>query len=213
MGFIENIKGMFSSSPPAPSPSARGGGVKRVFEVFHVTTRTRQKGIQNTGSILKNVTPLAAARKAANRICRKSKIRGRCALNISLREVLPGGQQGKEYHYHVVRTKREVPTERTLPDGSMVKHAYETVIRKATEEDLLPKPTKQQLKPVHAQMLEEFVRNYKHSPPAHKVVKAKKQQSQHPVLEVDQAQVPLQHVVIPTQKQQVKRQQKQQIIF
>ena len=209
MGFIENIKGMFSSSSPAPSPSTRGG-VKRVFEVIHVTTRTRQKGIQNTGSILKNQTPLAAARKAANRICRNSKIRGRCALNISLREVLPGGQHGKEYHYHVVRTKREVPTERTLPDGSMVKHVYETVIRKATEEDLLPKPTKQQLKPVHAQMLEEFVRNYKHSPPAHKV---KKQQLQHPVLQVDQAEVPVQHIIIPTQKQQVKRQQKQQIIF
>jgi len=219
MSFMDNVKNMFAG-PGAVQKKAEEG--LRKFEVIKVTTRTRQKGVQNTGSILRNKTAQGAVRKAANRICRSSKIRGRCALNISLREVLPGGEFGEEFHYHVVRTKKQVPVERVLPDGTTVSYVYETVVRKATEEDLMEKPTKQQLmkapsapkvsapiqlSPEHQMLFAKIMENFQGMKPTKPTPKPKahKVKPQSFSFQVNQANVPLPPIMVQKQQQQVKQ--------
>lgn len=89
----------------------------RTFTVVRVATRSHQKGKQNTGGRFHG-TPLAAAKKAASRICRKSNIFGRCALDIVIQETTPG-RPGKLFAYHVLRKKKT--------EGDAVQHGDMTV--------------------------------------------------------------------------------------
>ena len=81
--------------------------MKRVFEVVRAFSPTHQKGAINLGGHFTG-TPVRAAKKAASRLCRESKIKGRCALNIEIKEITTGSG-GQHFVYHVVRKKLNNP--------------------------------------------------------------------------------------------------------
>jgi len=126
----------------ASHPMEQQQPVKRKFKVVRVSSRTHEKGMQNTVGVYKNYSPEMAAKKAISRICANSNIRGKCALNITMVEELSPGHHGKEYSYHGVRHKVKEPTVRVLPDGREIVYRYTVKIRKATAADMAPKPLK-----------------------------------------------------------------------
>ena len=100
--------------------------------------KTGQKG-QNT-SFDKNdtyagKTPVAAARKAFNDLCKVKKIRGQCALNVTMKEIVatssgsPSVRAGsytmspsdKDYKY---RLKRKKDPKVVMRDGVAVKYRF-----------------------------------------------------------------------------------------
>ena len=99
---------------------------KKTYVVTAVTTKSGgKKGVQNTGSKFKSKTPSSAAKKAASRICSKSKIKGRCALNITIQQIDSSSNAvGKPMHYHVLRTKTTSPV--------AVDHAGNEILHKYT---------------------------------------------------------------------------------
>jgi len=92
---------------------------ERTFTVVYVSAHGGKKGEQNLGGRFTK-TPRAAAIKAASRICGASKIKGRCALNIIVKETTPGSM-GKLFAYHILRTKVDKEVEHA---GVTVLHAY-----------------------------------------------------------------------------------------
>jgi hypothetical protein len=55
-----------------------------------------------------SANPGSAARKAATSLCRRKKIRGRCVLYISMREITQGSKsRGKVFTYRLTRKKRD----------------------------------------------------------------------------------------------------------
>ena len=95
----------------------------RTFTVTSVTTaRGVEKGSENIGGVFKSLTPVGAARKAATKICAKSRIKGQCTLYIVVRETTRGSAN-KEYRYKVKRIK-QVTT--VLKDGVPITFQYVT---------------------------------------------------------------------------------------
>jgi hypothetical protein len=79
--------------------------MKRSFTVTEVSTiHGTVKGEKNLGGHFVNSTPVEAAKKAASKICAMSKIHGRCALVITVRETTRDSKN-KEYTYRVKRVK------------------------------------------------------------------------------------------------------------
>lgn len=140
------LTSLFGGSTKKTASKKRGGKItrKRVFEVVRVYSRTHQKGADNLGGRFKG-TPVAVAKKVATRVCRDSKIHGRCALNISIVEITPGSK-GKHYHYHVRRVKRPEPV--VVQHGDVViPHKYEIIAERIYGDlkgPLLPKHKIQQ---------------------------------------------------------------------
>lgn len=98
----------------------------RSFTIVSVTTHTGHvKGKENLGGRFVSRTPAGAARKAAGQICRSSKIKGQCTLNIKLRETTRGSK-GKEYTYSVKRVRDPVTVER---DGVEITFNYRTKVK------------------------------------------------------------------------------------
>lgn len=98
----------------------------RSFTVIAVATHTGHvKGKANLEGRYISRTPAGAARKAASQICRSSKIKGQCALNITIRETTRGSK-GKEYKYSVKRIKDPVTVER---DGVEITFKYRTTVK------------------------------------------------------------------------------------
>ena len=76
---------------------------KRTFTVTHVETSSGGKrGSSNEGGRFVSASASGAARKAATKICRSTKVKGRCALVVSLKETTRDSKN-KEYVYHVKR--------------------------------------------------------------------------------------------------------------
>jgi hypothetical protein len=109
---------------------------KKMYMVTAVTTKSGgKKGVQNTGSKFKSKTPISAAKKAASRICSKSKIKGRCALNITIQQIDSSSNLvGKPMHYHVLRSKTNSPVA-VDHGGNEVVHKY-TLTAKRIHGDL-----------------------------------------------------------------------------
>lgn len=53
-------------------------------------------------------SPVGAAKKAFNKLCRVKKILGRCNMVVTVKETTQGSK-GKEYHYKLLRKKLAVP--------------------------------------------------------------------------------------------------------
>jgi hypothetical protein len=83
------------------------------------------KGRENLGGIFTNRTPIEAAKKAASRICRLSKIHGRCTLIITIREITRNSAQ-KEYTYKI---KRHRVDRTVIKDGQAVHYKYAVYAR------------------------------------------------------------------------------------
>jgi len=129
---------------PLPIPGSMGSSgmpmvpkkEKKMYMVTAVTTKSGgKKGVQNTGSKFKSKTPISAAKKAASRICSKSKIKGRCALNITIQQIDSSSNLvGKPMHYHVLRSKTNSPVA-VDHGGNEVVHKY-TLTAKRIHGDL-----------------------------------------------------------------------------
>jgi len=97
----------------------------RSFTVVKVTDRNgKEKGAKNLGGRYVSKSPDAAARKSANRICRKSKTKGRCSLKVTVQETTQGSKH-KEYTYKVTRKFDPVKVER---NGVKVVYNYKTKV-------------------------------------------------------------------------------------
>jgi len=78
---------------------------KRSFTVTEVKTIHQHiKGRENLGGVYKSTTPVSAAKKAITKICRQSKIHGRCTMIITIKETTRGSAN-KEYKYKIKRKK------------------------------------------------------------------------------------------------------------
>ena len=102
--------------------------------------KTGQKG-QNTrvnkNDTFAGKTPFAAAKKAFKTLCKGKKVKGQCALNLSMKEIVatPSGSpsvrggsytmspSNKEYKY---RLKRKKETKVVMRDGVPVTYKYLT---------------------------------------------------------------------------------------
>ena len=81
--------------------------MERTFTVTKVSTTTgRIKSSENIGGIFKNKTPVAAAKKAVSRICRKSSIKGRCTLIVTVQEQQDG--KVKDFSYKISRVVKPI---------------------------------------------------------------------------------------------------------
>jgi hypothetical protein len=98
----------------------------RSFTVIDVVTHSgRAKGKSNLGGRFISRTPASAAKKAATQICRESKIKGRCALDVTIQETTRGSSH-KTYKYTVKRIKDPVTVER---NGVEITYQYRTVVK------------------------------------------------------------------------------------
>lgn len=98
----------------------------RSFTIVSASThKGHVKGKENLDGRYISRTPAGAVRKAASQICRNSKIKGQCALNISLRETTRGSK-GKQYSYSVKRVKDPVTVVRK---GVEITFKYRTKVK------------------------------------------------------------------------------------
>lgn len=82
---------------------------KRTFSIVSISTTSGYvKGSENIEGKFNSSSPMNAAKKAASKICRMSKIKGQCTLIIHLME----GATGKKYSYKVKRVKNQVKVPR-----------------------------------------------------------------------------------------------------
>jgi hypothetical protein len=105
---------------------------KRSFTIVSVSNKKGSKSSANAGGRFESSTPASAARKAASRVCRKSKIRGQCTLFVSVKETTQGSA-GKVFNYKV---KRVVVNEKVNHNGVMVNHKYATFAKKDNSKTL-----------------------------------------------------------------------------
>lgn len=114
---------------------------RRAFIVEHVS-KPGQKGKQtkhNASKAFRAKSPSSAASKAFSKLCRQKKIKGRCTLNVTIREVqtqngrvmksgdgfLP--KANKSYRY---RLKRRVDKSQVkLRNGSEIMYKYKTKVK------------------------------------------------------------------------------------
>ena len=98
---------------------------KRTFTVVGVETSSGSKrGKGNEGGRFVSSSASGAARKAATKICRSTKVKGRCSLVISLRETSKDSKH-KEYVYHV---KRILDPKTVIRNGVEVEYKYRTEV-------------------------------------------------------------------------------------
>jgi len=106
----------------------------RKFRIVSVSTTTgRVKGTENLGGIFIGKKPVNAAKKAATRICKASRIRGQCTLLVTIEEITKGSRH-KVYTYKVKRTKEPVTIYR---DGVPITFKYAVT---AEKHDLVRSP-------------------------------------------------------------------------
>ena len=98
----------------------------RSFTIVSVSSKKGSKSSANAGGRFESSTPSSAARKAASRVCRNSKIRGQCTLFVAVKETTQGST-GKVFHYKV---KRVLVNEKVNHNGVIVNHKYTTVAKK-----------------------------------------------------------------------------------
>jgi hypothetical protein len=94
--------------------------MNRSFTLVKVSTASGPKGKSNLGGRFISKTPVAAARKAASRVCRESNIRG-----VHIKETTQGGA-GKVFIYKVSRKVEPREVER---DGKIIMYKYKTVAK------------------------------------------------------------------------------------
>ena len=97
----------------------------RSFTVFKVIAAGKAKGEKNLGGVFVSRNPLGAAKKAASRICRESKIKGQCSLEVHMRETTRGSKK-KVYGYKVKRVHNPKTVER---DGQEITYKYSLVAK------------------------------------------------------------------------------------
>lgn len=106
---------------------------ERYFTIVSVkTVRGHTKGSENTGGRFRG-SPMAVAKKAASRVCRRSKIHGRCTFFITIKEITRGSQE-KTYIYKVKRIR--LP-QNVNHSGMEIVHKYRLEAKRV---DKIPKP-------------------------------------------------------------------------
>ena len=100
---------------------------KRSFTLAEVrrSASGAKKGKSNLGGRFESRTPAGAARKAASKVCRESKIKGQCSLVIHVRETT-AGSTGKVFKY---RVRRVVKPRTVMRNGVKITYKYTTVIK------------------------------------------------------------------------------------
>ena len=99
---------------------------KRSFTVTKVLkTGGKSKSRANLGGRYVSTTPAGAAKKAGSQICRASRVKGQCSLEVHLRETTQGSAH-KEYVYRVKRVKDPVTVERA---GQEITYNYRMTVK------------------------------------------------------------------------------------
>jgi hypothetical protein len=88
--------------------SASGKDGMRSFTVVNATKHGGCKTKFGSGGLYRSRTPVAAAKKAFNELCRIKKIRGICTLFITVKETTRNSKN-KEYTYKLNRNKLKTP--------------------------------------------------------------------------------------------------------
>ena len=100
--------------------------MSRSFTIDQIITHTGHvKGKENLGGRYISRTPLNAAKKAATRICRNSKIKGRCTIDIKIKETTHGSSE-KIFEYTAKRIK---DPKTVVKDGVEITYKYRTVVK------------------------------------------------------------------------------------
>lgn len=99
---------------------------KRTFKVIHVAKPGQDyKSTKfDKESRAYGTTPLQAAKKLFGEICASKKIKSRCTLSVTIKEVTRGSD-GKIYSYRLKRVKKDKPDIVTFPGGKEVKFEYD----------------------------------------------------------------------------------------
>lgn len=100
---------------------------KRSFTLEEVrrSASGAKKGKSNVGGRFESRTPASAAKKAATRVCRMSKIKGQCSLVVHIRETT-AGSAGKVFKYKV---RRVLKPRTVMRNGVKVTYKYATVVK------------------------------------------------------------------------------------
>jgi hypothetical protein len=100
--------------------------VYRSFTIEHINTHSGHvKGKENLSGRYVSRTPLGAVKKAATKVCRSSKIKGQCTLDITIKETT-SGSKGKSYSYTVKRVK---DPKTVVRDGVEITYKYNTIVK------------------------------------------------------------------------------------
>ena len=89
---------------------------KRSFSIIRLATRNEKNKSKNQGRYIAR-DAIGAAKKAFNRSCRESRIKGQCTLIIILRETTQGSKK-KRYIYKMKRVKLQKPIKIDRNNGS-----------------------------------------------------------------------------------------------
>lgn len=95
---------------------------ERSFKIVSLNSRRAKKSKEGGRYISRSSQ--GAAKKAFNRSCRESKIRGQCTLIIVIQETTQGSQ-GKLYKYKMKRVKLQKPVI-VEKDGRKIRIKYKT---------------------------------------------------------------------------------------
>jgi len=108
----------------------------RSFTVTQIVDKYgKKKGSANLHGRFKSKTPVGAAKKSFTRVCNKSAIKGRCAMNVTVKETTRGSKH-KEFSYHITRDRK--PT--VVRHGNrQVVHNYKNKAR-SLQRSPAPKP-------------------------------------------------------------------------
>jgi hypothetical protein len=99
---------------------------KRSFTLTMVEdVNHKLKGKSHLGGRFISATPSSAARKAFSRVCRESKIKGQCTLNIEITETTQGSPK-KSFTYKIKRIHDPKTVER---NGEQITYEYRTVVK------------------------------------------------------------------------------------
>jgi len=97
---------------------------KRTFTIVKVLKSGGvTKSEENIGGKFVSRTPVGAAKKAARRVCKASKIHGRCSLVVSVKETTRGSA-GKTYTYKVKRELKPLKERTIVREGKKIPFKY-----------------------------------------------------------------------------------------
>ena len=99
----------------------------RTFEIKDATSVDGCPTKFNRNSVFKGDHPSQAARKALSHLCRAKRIKGRCALVVTLREMTRGSAH-KEFTYKGVR---EAHRSTKVIDGKEIEFRYRVSVRRS----------------------------------------------------------------------------------
>lgn len=98
---------------------------KRTFKIVHLAKPGQSyKGTSFDKDARAHGEPLAAAKKLFGDTCASKKIRSRCTLAITIKEVTRGSD-GELYSYRLKRVKKDKPDIVEFPGGKKVKFMYD----------------------------------------------------------------------------------------